>query len=228
MLLLCLPRSRAGVLAEQLASSTAVTLDIVRRVNASVPLRTNSAVCVHDLSSGALCGHFSQCLPDHAEWNLADGARKCRLPWPGLINSSWVRRVGRGAGDTPDLLRKKDHPVALVSVVRGSNARPPFRGRKNKMTSRSAIKQVGIAAALGLASVLTCVSPASAATDIMKAEPFNANKLMLSICNGRTTTSYWCHRSRRRELLGQHPRPAPREAQQQHEEPRRECSRLRW
>jgi hypothetical protein len=86
---------------------------------------------------------------------------------------------------------KKDHPVALVSVVRGSNARPPFRGRKNKMTSRSAIKQVGIAAALGLASVLTCVSPASAATDIMKAEPFNANKLMLSICNGRTTTSHW-------------------------------------
>src|SRR4051812_32455438 len=53
MLLLCLPRSRAGVLAEQLASSTAVALDIVRRVNASVPLRTNSAVCVHDLSSGA-------------------------------------------------------------------------------------------------------------------------------------------------------------------------------
>ncbi|MFL5998711.1 MAG: hypothetical protein ACJ736_31215 [Streptomyces sp.] len=25
----------------------------------------------------------------------------------------------------------------------------------------------------------------------MKAEPFNPNKLMLSICNGRTTTSYW-------------------------------------
>ncbi|RPE46804.1 hypothetical protein EDD90_10172 [Streptomyces sp. Ag109_O5-1] len=59
------------------------------------------------------------------------------------------------------------------------------------MTSRSAIKRVGIADALGLASVLTCVSPASAATDIMKAEPFNANKLMLSICNSRTTTSYW-------------------------------------
>ncbi|MEE1759560.1 hypothetical protein [Streptomyces sp. SP18BB07] len=59
------------------------------------------------------------------------------------------------------------------------------------MTSRSAIKRAGIAAALGLASVLTCASPASAATDIMRAEPFDANKLMLSICNGRTTTSYW-------------------------------------
>lgn len=80
MLLLCLPRSRAGVLAEQLASSTAVALDIGSRVNASVPLRTNGAVCVYDLSSCALCGHFSQCLPDHAEWNLADGARNCLLP----------------------------------------------------------------------------------------------------------------------------------------------------
>jgi hypothetical protein len=87
MLLLCLPRSRAGVLAEQLASSTAVTLDIVRRVNASVPLRTNSAVCVHDLSSGALCGHFSQCLPDHAEWNLADGARRSVSP----LRWAWLR-----------------------------------------------------------------------------------------------------------------------------------------
>ncbi|MER6560566.1 hypothetical protein ABT300_23085 [Streptomyces sp. NPDC001027] len=53
------------------------------------------------------------------------------------------------------------------------------------------IKRVGIAAALGLTSVLTCVSPASAATDIMRAEPFDANKLMMSICNGSTSTSYW-------------------------------------
>ncbi|MET8979015.1 hypothetical protein ABZX85_25690 [Streptomyces sp. NPDC004539] len=59
------------------------------------------------------------------------------------------------------------------------------------MKSRSSIKRAGIAGALGLASVLTCVSPASAATDIMRAEPFDANKLMLSICGGSTSRSYW-------------------------------------
>lgn len=58
--------------------------------------------------------------------------------------------------------------------------------------SRSIIKRSVIAGALSLASVLACVSPASAATDLRGKEPFNTDKLLMTICNGRTDwPTYW-------------------------------------
>lgn len=56
------------------------------------------------------------------------------------------------------------------------------------MISRSLIKRAAIASALSLATVLTTVSPASAATDIRGAEPFNTDRLLMSLCNGSTGT----------------------------------------
>ncbi|MER6158923.1 hypothetical protein ABT147_25760 [Streptomyces sp. NPDC001868] len=45
-----------------------------------------------------------------------------------------------------------------------------------------------MATVLSFATVMTAVSPASAATNIRGAEPFNTDKLLMSLCNGRTGT----------------------------------------
>ncbi|WP_093775636.1 hypothetical protein [Streptomyces sp. yr375] len=48
-----------------------------------------------------------------------------------------------------------------------------------------------MAGAVSLASVLGLVSPASAATDLKGKDPFNTDKLLMSICTGSTARSYW-------------------------------------
>ncbi|MER6564486.1 hypothetical protein ABT300_43635 [Streptomyces sp. NPDC001027] len=58
--------------------------------------------------------------------------------------------------------------------------------------SRTMIKRAAAAVALSLASVLTSVSPADAATNLRGIEPFNTDKLLMTICNGRTDwPTYW-------------------------------------
>jgi hypothetical protein len=52
----------------------------------------------------------------------------------------------------------------------------------------TALTRTATIGALSLASVLAFVSPASAATNIRGAEPFNTDRLLMSLCNGRTGT----------------------------------------
>lgn len=60
------------------------------------------------------------------------------------------------------------------------------------MISRTTIKRAAVAGALSLATTLTCVSPAGAATNLKGIEPFNTDKLLMTICNGRTDwPTYW-------------------------------------
>jgi hypothetical protein len=53
------------------------------------------------------------------------------------------------------------------------------------------IKRVATVGALTLASMLSFVSPASAATDIRGTESWNTDKLLMSLCTGSTKTTYW-------------------------------------
>ena len=53
------------------------------------------------------------------------------------------------------------------------------------------IKRTAVVGMLSLASVLAFVSPASAATNIRGAEPFDTDKLVMSLCNGKTGRTYW-------------------------------------
>ena len=65
--------------------------------------------------------------------------------------------------------------------------------RKNTASTRGSApaKRIAAVGALTLSSLLSFVSPASAATDIRGVEPFNTDKLLMSLCTGSTKTTYW-------------------------------------
>ncbi|MFM9457456.1 nSTAND1 domain-containing NTPase [Streptomyces europaeiscabiei] len=77
-------------------------------------------------------------------------------------------------------------PAELREAVTGPAAAEGLLVER-ELTNRLAC----IAAGLSLASVLTFVSSASAVTDIMRAESFDANRVMLTLCNGPTWDTYW-------------------------------------
>ncbi|MFI2431448.1 hypothetical protein [Streptomyces sp. NPDC018693] len=54
------------------------------------------------------------------------------------------------------------------------------------MTTRSTMKRAGVATVLSFAAVMVSVTPASAATNIRGQEPFNTDKLLMTLCNGTT------------------------------------------
>jgi hypothetical protein len=53
------------------------------------------------------------------------------------------------------------------------------------------IKRIATVGALTLASILSFVSPASAATDIRGTESWSTDKLLMSLCTGSTSKTYW-------------------------------------
>ncbi|WP_406451533.1 hypothetical protein OH768_08180 [Streptomyces sp. NBC_01622] len=72
---------------------------------------------------------------------------------------------------------------------------PPFKSssKTNRAPARTSapIKRIATVGALALASTLSFVSPASAATDIRGTESWSTDKLLMSLCTGSTSKTYW-------------------------------------
>ncbi|MEV6510127.1 hypothetical protein AB0M61_28940 [Streptomyces sp. NPDC051642] len=72
---------------------------------------------------------------------------------------------------------------------------PPFKSssKTNRASARTnaPIKRIATIGALALASMLSFVSPASAATDIRGTESWSTDKLLMSLCTGSTSKTYW-------------------------------------
>ncbi|MEU8866238.1 hypothetical protein [Streptomyces umbrinus] len=72
-----------------------------------------------------------------------------------------------------------------------SEFKSPRKKTSASLRGNAPVKRVAAVGALTLASMLSFVSPASAATDIRGTEPWNTDKLLMSLCTGSTKTTYW-------------------------------------
>lgn len=63
--------------------------------------------------------------------------------------------------------------------------------RNDAIRRNVSVKRVATVGLLGLTSAFALVSPASAATNIRGAEPFDTDKLLMSLCTGSTSRTYW-------------------------------------
>ncbi|WP_086749000.1 hypothetical protein [Streptomyces scabiei] len=63
--------------------------------------------------------------------------------------------------------------------------------KERSSSTATTIKRTALVGTLSLASVLAFVQPASAATNIRGQEPWNTDKLLMSICTGSKKTTYW-------------------------------------